>query len=206
MYRKLRLIVLSILYEFPPTRLWAYERLPRHRSGYKKHWTNEGWKKQRDTLKERQNATLLRFFPTPKGLYKRIAPYNPRSVLDVGCGYGRFLEEMSKYFNVEGCDIANDLLEQVRPDLREKVFQMDIVNPPLGWTQKNKDNWDVSYVWAVFMYFIDDPQSTKLAMKNIEEITKKKVIVWDYKHVCDYMRNVYTSDKFEYHYMPVVMG
>jgi len=206
MYRKFRLLALSILYTFALTRSWAYKRLPRHRSGYKKHWIDEQGKKQRDTLEERQSVTLQRFFPTPAGLRRRIAAYNPQNVLDIGCGYGRLLEEMAKHFNAEGCDVANDLLEKVRPDLREKVFQLDIVNPPPGWITEHRNNWDVSYAWAVFMYFIDDPESMASAMKHTDEITKKKIIIWDWKHVCDYMRSVYPSEKFEYHYIPVTSG
>lgn len=206
MYRKLRLIALTILYQFPFTREWAYKRLPRHRSGYQKHWVGEQGKKQRDTLKERQDITLQRFFPTPEKLYRQIAAYAPQSVLDIGCGYGRFLEEMVKHFNVQGCDVASDLLEQVRPDLRDKVFQLDIVKPPTGWVEAHRNNWEVSYAWAVFMYFIDDAESMKMAMQNAEAITKEKIIIWDWKHVCDYMKSVYVSDKFEYHHIPVIMG
>ena len=206
MYRTLRLLALSLLYEFPPTRSWAYARLPRHRSGYQKHWTGELGKTQRATLKKRQDATLQRFFPTPRGLRRRIAVYNPGTVLDIGCGYGRFLEEMTQHFNVEGCDIAQDLLEQVRPDLQTKVFQLDIVRPPLGWVSSPSNRWDIAYAWAVFMYFIDDSESMRLAMKHADEITKKRVVVWDWKHVCNKMKAVYPSDKFEYHHIPLIMG
>lgn len=206
MYRKLRLLTLSLLYRFPWTRAWAYVRLPRHRSGYQKHWVGASGKAQRDTLKERQSVTLQRFFPTPRGLRSRIAAYKPKNVLDIGCGYGRFLEEISKYFQTEGCDVAADLLEQVSPNLRDKVFRLDIVNPELGWVEAHKDRWDVSYAWAVYMYFIDDRDAMVSAMKNADAITKKKIIIWDWKHVCDYMRQSYPSDKFEYHYIPLIMG
>ncbi len=161
---------------------------------------------QRDTLKERQSVTLQRFFPTPEGLHRQVAAYEPESVLDIGCGYGRFLEDMTKHFNIQGCDVADDLLQQVRPDLRDKVFQLDLVNPPAGWIEEHKDAWDVSYAWAVFMYFIDDKESMERAMRHADQITKKKVIVWDWKHVCDYMRQTYPSDKFEYHHIPLIMG
>ena len=96
MYRKFRLLALSILYEFPGTRLWAYKRLPRHRSGYIKHWIGEQGKKQRDTLKERQGVTLQRFFPTPSRLHRRIAVYDPKNVLDIGCWDGRFFLKINK--------------------------------------------------------------------------------------------------------------
>ena len=198
------MLALSILYEFPPTRSWAYKRLPRHRSGYQKHWIGEYGEKQRNTLKERQSITLQRFFPTPEGLRRRIAAYDPKNVLDIGCGYGRFLEEMAKYFNVEGCDVAKDLLEKVRPDLREKVFQIDIVNPPPGWVKERRNNWDVSYAWAVFTYFVDDFENMRSAMRHVDEITKKKIIIWDWKHVCDNMKKIYPSDKFEYHHIPLI--
>lgn len=206
MYRKSRLFLLSILYRFPLTKLWAYKRLPRHRSGYKRHWVGEQGKNQRETLRERQSVTLQRFFPTVYGLSRIVAYYNPKNVLDIGCGYGRFLEGMHGRFLIEGCDVAPDLLEKVRPDLQDKVFQLDITNPPPDWVKYHQEYWDVSYAWAVFMYFIDDQESMKAAMSNAAKITKKKVIVWDWKHVCDYMKLVYPSDKFEYHYIPLIMG
>ncbi len=206
MYRKLRLIALSILYRIPATRAWAYARLPRHRSGYESHWLHEKGKGQRDTLEGRQSTSLQRFFPTPRALCRCLKRHEPRTVLDIGCGYGRFLEEVTKQFDAQGFDVAPDLIERVPDSLKDRVFVLDIVRPPEGWVDAHVAAWDVSYAWAVFMYFIDDTERMRAAMTNAERVTKDKVIVWDWKHVCDYMRRIHPSDRFEYHYLPVTMG
>lgn len=44
-----------------------------------------------------------------------IAQYRPSSVLDAGCGMGRVAIELaSRGYDVEGCDLDNDLLEYAR--------------------------------------------------------------------------------------------
>ena len=202
MYRKLRLSALGVLYEIPLMRRWAYKRLPRHRSGYKKHWVGEFGKQQRMTLRERQERSPQIKYPTVEELSRAVAQYAPERVLDIGCGYGRFLIPLSESFNVEGCDIAPDLLAEVPEGYH--VFELDLANPPPGWVTAHGSRWDVSYAWAVFMYFIDDREHMRAAMQVAETITAKKVLVWDWKHVCDYMRETYPSDMFEYHYIPLV--
>lgn len=204
MYRKIRLFILSVLYEIPMTKRWAYVRLPRHRSGYKKHWIEEFGKQQRTTLQERQEQSAQMRYPTSDELIAHISKYAPQRVLDIGCGYGRFLVPVAAHFIVDGCDIAPDLLAKVPAPL--SVFVLDLVAPPEGWVAEYRDRWDVSYAWAVFMYFIDNREQMRAAMETASGITKKKILVWDWKHVCDYMRDTYPSEKFEYHYIPVVAG
>jgi trans-aconitate methyltransferase len=131
--------------------------------------------------------------PTFDEMREAIVKYNPATVLDVGCGYGRELVALSPHFNIEGCDVSDDLLERVPPRL--KSFKLDIVEP--GAFSRS---FDVSFTRAVMMYF-PDPKTMKKAMQTLDRITTRKVIIWEWRHVCALMQEVYPSRKFEYHTM-----
>ncbi len=204
MYKKARLFIVSILYKIPFTKQYAYRRLPRHHAGYKEYWVHQGGAHYRSaTLKRDQDISAMRRYPSPEELRNRIAVYSPSNVLDVGCGYGKYLEILKPHFSVEGCDVSQELLRNVRSDLQSSVFCLDIVHPPAGWITEHRKHWDVVFSWCVMMYFIDQRAEMMHAMKHMEAIANKKVLVWEWKHVCDYMKSVYPSDKFEYHYIPV---
>lgn len=204
MYRKLRLRILSMLYAFPPTKEYAYRRLPRHRSGYKEYWANAKSEKYRaGTLQHDQAVSQLSNYPSPEELIRIMKAHAPSSILDVGCGYGRFLEILAPHFEVSGCDLSAELLAQVPAHLRAKTFQLDVVRPPAEWVTAHTNAWDVVMCWCVMMYFLENEEETKSAMRTMETLAKDTVIVWEWKHVCDYMQRVYPSDKFEYHVLPV---
>jgi SAM-dependent methyltransferase len=131
--------------------------------------------------------------PSPKELIRTISNHHPESVLDVGCGYGRHLIQIVDHFNAEGCDLSNELLAKVPNGI--KVFKADVVLDSLPRT------WDVVYSWCVMMYFSDDEMHS--AMTHMDNAANKKVIIWDWRHVCDRMRELYPSDKFEYHVLPL---
>jgi SAM-dependent methyltransferase len=205
MYSKFRLLVLSVLYELPLTKKWAYARMPKHKSGYAEYWLNEqGSRYRSDTLHADQDKSDMRHFPSPGEFLRILRAHHPSSVLEVGCGYGRLLEHASTEFRAQGCDLSAYLLRQVRPDLQSSVFELDIINPPVGWVATHAGNWDIVYCWCVMMYFIDNPDQTKAAMIHLETLAKDKVIIWEWKHICEYMQSVYPSAKFEYHHIPLV--
>jgi trans-aconitate methyltransferase len=108
-------------------------------------------------------------------------------------------------FILEGCDFADELLEDARKDGLD-VFKLDLVEPRQNWVAENREHWDVTYTRAVFMFLIDHPEDTRRAMETLDRITKTKVLIWEWKHVCDYMRSVYPSEKFEYHPTPIHAG
>src|SRR3954462_6886350 len=104
MYRRLRLIALTFLYEIPVTKPWAYRRLPKHRAGYKEYWVNKGGNYRATTLKEDIRKASHVQYPTKRDMVAIIGKYAPKSVLDVGCGYGRHLHWLKPYFtDVQGC-------------------------------------------------------------------------------------------------------
>ncbi len=49
--------------------------------------------------------------PTFDEVRTALRAHEPQSVLEVGCGWGRILQEWSAEFNVEGCDVSADMLK-----------------------------------------------------------------------------------------------
>jgi trans-aconitate methyltransferase len=146
--------------------------------------------------------------PTISVLFRTIGKYHPKRVLEAGCGYGRLMKGLAAKrpnFVLEGCDLADELLADAEKDGLH-VFKLDIVKPSEKWLAENAEHWDVVYCRAVFMFLIDHPDDTRKAMQTLEQLAAKKVIIWEWRHVCDYMRSVYPSAKFEYHPTPVWAG
>lgn len=207
-YQKFRSFLLGILYIFPHTKQYAYKRLPRHKSGYKHFWIEN--KEYLNILEEKQNAVdyLIGKHPSPKQLFNALEKYAPKNVLDIGCGYGRqlnILKSLNPLFKIQGCDITQKWVD-VAKQRGFDVFQLDIVEPPDDFLIARHNEWDISFCRAVMTFFVEKPEEMKSAMRTMDYITRKKVIVWEWRHVCDYMRKVYPSDKFEYHYIPAYSG
>lgn len=118
--------------------------------------------------------------PTFDEIKRTILRYEPRSVLEIGCGWGRILEQLKdEPYELWGCDVSQDMLDHVPGGL--KVFPMDIASSSLnGFTR-----WDVTFSRGVLHYLLDDPQLIDLAVSNIEMFTLVKCIVWERAHVCD---------------------
>jgi SAM-dependent methyltransferase len=199
-YHVVRRYILGLLYRVPLTKKYAYRRLPRHRSGYKHYYVHD--KNYVATLQVKtERVKSIEYYPSTEALRSRIDKNGGRKVLDAGCGYGRLLERMAPYYDAEGCDVSEELLNQTRSK-GLKAFQLDLVDPPKGWPEQHSGSWDVAYCRAVFMFFIDHREDTFRAMQTLDTVTKNRVLIWDWPHVCDYMRETYPSDKFEYHEIP----
>ncbi len=123
MYQKIRLYFLRILFRISFTRAWAEKRLPKHAKGYSYYWKLDSSKNYREDMYRRQKDMDAN--PTFEEMRLAIQAYSPKSVLNVGCGYGRETKALSPYFDIEGCDIAEDLIEKARGDLQ--IFKFDIV-------------------------------------------------------------------------------
>lgn len=68
-------------------------------------------------------------------LYTLLQQHNPqaKTLLDVGCGTGKHLEYLQKYYQVEGIDISPELLEVARQASPEITFhQANMVDFNLG--------------------------------------------------------------------------
>lgn len=193
-YRWLRFKVLTLLW-YTPLRLWSLKRLPKHTRGYEYYWVSEEGKKYRETCVARQGkkgSKPLVDDPTFEEIRAALDTYTPESVLEAGCGWGRILEELAPFYSIEGCDISDDLLAQVPASI--PTFKYDLVHPtPLERT------WDLVFCRAVLMFFVTNPDHMKKAVETMEAMASKKVIVWDWPHVCEAARP-FATDKTEFRY------
>lgn len=199
LYDLIRIRVLVILYTIPFFKEWAYKRLPRHRSGYTHYWIED--KEYVNTMKAKQgNLAFLDTNPTTEELRKQIDSCGGKTVLELGMGWGRQLERLAPFYEVSGCDVAREYVDDC--DSRGlDVFHLDLVQPvPI------EKKWDVAYTILVYCFFIDRPDEMRKAMQTAESLVTGKIFVWEWRHVCDYMKKVYPSDKFVYQYVSTVKG
>jgi SAM-dependent methyltransferase len=183
-----------------PLRSLIRSRLPVHGKGYAHYWENAAGAEYRKRTFDRQHAGGTKPLienPTYEEIQSALDRHQPKNVLEVGCGWGRILEELSATYDIEGCDLSEDLLAKARKDL--KTFKLDIVSPPSGWVESHQDHWDVVFCRAVMMYFYEQPEDMRRAMATAESIAKTKVIVWEWPHIIERMKKTNPSKKFEYH-------
>lgn len=193
-YSQLRFWILTLLW-YTPMRPWVNKRLPRHTRGYEYYWTSEEGKEYRKICIERQGkggTKPLLDDPTFAEIRAVLDGYAAKTVLEAGCGWGRILEELAPWYQVEGCDISDDLLSYVPTSI--PTFKLDLVQP-----HPVHKKWDVVFCRAVLMFFIDSPDQMRKAVETLESLADKKVIVWDWPHVCEAARP-FATDKTEFHY------
>ncbi len=134
--------------------------------------------------------------PTVDEVRAALQVVSPESVLEIGCGWGRLMEELEGDFKVEGCDVSAEMLARCKPGLR--VFQHDIAVENLDFLRKNRERWDVLFTRGVMLY-LTEPVHVAYAMNNMLMLAKKKILIWEWPEVCDFMKRFSDSSKFEYH-------
>lgn len=175
--------------EFLLNYFWPFltSRLPHYKRGYEHYWMGEAGKDYRLSAFNRQQDLATN--PTFEEMREAIDYYNPDTVLEIGCGWGRVLDALSPYFNIEGYDVSDDLLALVPPHLAASKF--DLVRDVPQRT------WDVVIATRVFMYFADHPEDMKKAVAAADAFAVNKVIVWEWPHVIEEMKP-YATNKFEF--------
>lgn len=135
--------------------------------------------------------------PTVGELRNALKQYNPQSVLEVGCGWGRLMKPIKSEFNLAGCDIQKDYLEMAKKE-GLNVFEWDVVK---GVPAIKK--YDVLFCYGVLMYF--NEEQIQKAIENMLQITNKKIIIFEWADVCEKILNVVNkksilnSNKLELH-------
>ncbi len=166
---------------------------------YQRAWIKEEGKTYRISVYERQKkngSQPLVSNPTFEEIRAALQRHSPKLVLEVGCGWGRILSEIKDEFNVEGCDVSEDMLRLCPPGL--KVFQLDVLGLDDEYLNANAGRWDIIFSRGVMLYFMK-PHQMKKVIKNLDRLAKKKIIVWEWPEVCDYMKSISSNNKFEYH-------
>ena len=165
---------------------------------YMKAWVLPEGAEYRRAVYERQRASgtqPLTDNPTVVEIREALAAHQPASVLEVGCGWGRILRELmiGAPYAILGCDVSIDMLS--RPEAQGlPAFIWDITQPSVNGSDFV---FDVLFCRAVMMYLTREQKAA--AMRNMESIARRKVLVWEWRDVCRERQAVHHSDKFEYH-------
>lgn len=169
---------------------------PYYKRSYLHYWVgNKGKEYRKNTyLRQSKDGTLpLISNPAVTEIRKELDKYAPESVLEIGCGWGRLLSELVPFYRIEGCDISEEYLAQCPPETN--AFKCDII------TGIPNRKWDVVFTRAVIQYFVNDTEVLLMALQNVESTAKRKVIFWEWPHVCAEIQKTYPSDKFEFRHM-----
>ena len=137
--------------------------------------------------------------PTVAEIRQVLAACSPGmkgSILEVGCGWGRLLEELHSDFDISGCDVSDDMLGLADPRL--KTFKLDIATENIPFMRANEQRWDVLFTRGVMLYFMEVPVQMAYAMNNMLMLAAKRIIIWEWPEVCAKMRQFSSSPKFEY--------
>lgn len=165
---------------------------------YVRDWVSPEGKAYRERVFARQSAAglkPLRDNPTFDEIRTAIDRHHPAKVLEFGCGWGRVLEVLHPYYDIEGCDVADEYLAKVPPTI--PTFKLDILTPPAGFIETHRGAWDVLFCRGVMLAF--SPDQMRTAMANLEQMAAKKVLIWEWAKVTKAMARAYPSPKFEYH-------
>ncbi len=125
-------------------------------------------------------------------LYETILQLNPRSVLEVGCGGGDHLHNLSllqSHLMIYGEDLSTKqlaLLRQRHPNLAPRVRQHNIASPQLA-------DWpsiDLVFTQAVVMHIKTD-DNHRAALKNIFRMAQKYVLLMENWRDHDFVQDLH---------------
>jgi SAM-dependent methyltransferase len=166
---------------------------------YMSAWVSPEGAEYRKAVYERQRAggsKPLVDNPTVEEIRDALLAYSPQDVLEVGCGWGRLIGPLRQWFKVVGCDVSKEMLDASIDRIRIYTFQHDITS---AW--KWNGYYDCVFCRGVMMFI--PPEKLEQAMRNMEALACKKVLVWEWSDVCALMQKTYKSDRFEYHAIEV---
>jgi hypothetical protein len=124
-------------------------------------------------------------------LYETILQLNPNSVLEIGCGGGDHLHNLSVLrpsLSLYGEDLSNNqlaLLHERHPDLKARVQQHSITATELlTWPPI-----DLVYSQAVVMH-IKTGETHKVALKNMFHMAQKYVVLMENWHSHNFVADI----------------
>ena len=169
---------------------------------YQKRWISKEGASFRQDLYARQRkkgSEPLVDNPSVDEIKTCIRKHAPQRVLEVGCGWGRLLEDLVSEFDVYGCDISSDLLSRADKSLKSKLLSIDIAEQDPELASMYKGTFDVLFTRGVMQELMDDPDLILQAMKNMEQLANTRTLVWEWPEVCELMQSLHKSDSFEYY-------
>lgn len=114
--------------------------------------------------------------PQHEWLLTEIIKSNPKSILEIGCGFGRnirYLVENGVTAEISGIDISPKMIKKAKEytkNYRPKLYNM----PAEKMTFKNK-TFDVSFSHGVLMHV--PTSNIESVLKELIRVTKKKIIM-----------------------------
>jgi trans-aconitate methyltransferase len=117
--------------------------------------------------------------PTHHTLYEAISQFKFSSLLEVGCGGGGHLSNLSKIFptsNFKGVDVSKEQIAFAvnrHPQLKERLFLQDVSKPiNAPWL-----NSDVVYSHAVLMHISEKNGRFETALRQMLELAEVGVVL-----------------------------
>jgi ubiquinone/menaquinone biosynthesis C-methylase UbiE len=137
-------------------------------------WNSFGGKKyfnQFDSKEGERNESIF---------LEYINKFKPRSIIDIGCGYGRYLKVISKKFpniRLVGVDISSSQIEYAREYCKDfpniEFFEIDGKNLPF-----DKGSFDMSITYGCLQHI--KPKKLNYFFKQIKSISKYYSIFIEY--------------------------
>lgn len=115
-----------------------------------------------------------RIFPQQRWLLQEINALRPRSILEVGCGFGRNLDYLIKQGIrpevLTGADISVKLLSQSNLPKSVKLVRADVLKLPF-----NDRSFDLVFTHGLLMHL--NPRQINQAFQELFRVTKKYLII-----------------------------
>jgi ubiquinone/menaquinone biosynthesis C-methylase UbiE len=128
----------------------------------KKSWNKEEYyEKGQEEIDERVISYLTKTYS-----FEQIKKFN---VLDVGCGTGRLVRGMSKYFNsVTGIDVSSKMLAIAKKDNNDLVNVSFLKSNGVNFDGLKDNSFDFIFSFIVFQHI----PSRSIVINNIKEISR----------------------------------
>ena len=173
--------------------------LPAPDRDYRHCWVDLAGVEYRRRCFERQSAQGTRPLignPSLDEVRNALRSSKARSVLEVGCGWGRLLGALTPEFEVAGCDVSDDMLRLCPPEL--KAFRHDIAIENLAFNREHHGRWHCLFTRGVMLYLMQ-PEQTAYAMNNMLMLASGDIHIWEWPEICQHMQLFSTSSRFIYH-------
>jgi len=112
-------------------------------------------------------------------IVRELITNNPSSILDYGCGIGRNIKHLARYFpntNIYGCDISKKSLE-IASNMNPHDKFFEIKDEEL---EKHKGFFDLVFVSCVLHHV--HPNQRNQSIKNIHSLLKSKGSLFIFEH------------------------
>lgn len=166
---------------------------------YRELWCEPEGRDYRSATYQRQNsAGTLPLVDNPHidSVIKALKFYQPDDVLEIGCGWGRWLEQLNRHFHITGCDASLDMLRVVPDAYKDCALHLDITAPLPQTGLFAIKTWDVAITRGVLHYLLDDLSLLNAAVRNMHTLVRSKVILWELPEVCEVVEK-YNSSLFD---------